>query len=70
MWIEALRIALLVFGGGLAVCLALRESIACRFYGRAMVEGRDGAAGLWAFVAAGAGHSSTERRPDMSDRLA
>jgi hypothetical protein len=70
MWMEALRIALLAFGGGLAVCLALRESIACRFYSRAMVEGRDGAAGFWAFMAAGGGHSSAEHRPDMSDPFA
>jgi hypothetical protein len=64
MWIEALRIALLAFGGVLALCLALRESIPCRFYSRAMVEGRDHAAGFWASVALGGGHSSTERRPD------
>jgi hypothetical protein len=63
MWIETLRIILLAFGGALALCLALRESIGCRFYSQAMVEGRDGAAGFWAFVAAGGGHSSTERPP-------
>ena len=60
MWIEATRIALLVLGGGLATLLALRDRIACRLYGRAMVEGRDRAAGFWAYLAAGAGHSSTE----------
>jgi hypothetical protein len=60
MGIDALRIFLLALGGALAVCLAVREPIACRFYSRAMVEGRDGAAGFWAFVAAGGGHSSAK----------
>jgi hypothetical protein len=64
MWTEVLRIFFLALGGALAVCLALRHSIACRFYSRAIVEGRDGAAGFWAFVATGGGHSADA--PDRS----
>jgi hypothetical protein len=66
MWIEATRLVFLVFGGIVAVSLAVLPRLACRFYAEAVVTGRDRQAGFWAFLAAGggagAGHQSGRRR--------
>ena len=51
MWIEVVRIALLVFGGAVAVFLAAAPRLACRRYAEAVIEGHDRAAGFWAFLA-------------------
>ena len=56
MSIDVARIIFLAVGGGLAIFLAIAPRLACRFYARAVVKGRDRTAGLWAFLAAGGGH--------------
>jgi hypothetical protein len=49
---EVARICFIALGGVLGVFLAVAPRVACRRYASAVVEGRDRAAGLWAFLAA------------------
>ena len=62
MWIEVIRIGFVAIGGMVAIALFVGPRLACRLYAAAIVDGRDRAAGFWAFVAAGGGSGSSASR--------
>jgi hypothetical protein len=59
--VEAARITFVGVAGMIALALALGPWIASRMFAKAVVEGRDRAAGFWGFVAAGGGSGSAGR---------